>query len=94
MAPFEGKAPGLAGTVLALAILGALVFPLRVYVRASNRSWGWDDGAMLFAVVGLAARLDLPSADQIVVPFRSVVDRVSVGSIPWHRVIPERPYAR
>ena len=51
MVPFEGNAPNLAGTVIALVVLGSIVLPLRIYVRLSNRAFGIDDWLMAIAAV-------------------------------------------
>ncbi|KAK5114356.1 hypothetical protein LTR62_002608 [Meristemomyces frigidus] len=51
MAPYADKAPGVVGTVLTLFILGFIVFPLRIWIRRTNQSWGWDDVCMLLAVL-------------------------------------------
>ena len=51
MAPFEDNAPNLAAAVIPLAILGCIVLPLRIHVRASNHALGWDDWCMIVAAV-------------------------------------------
>ncbi|KAK5116842.1 hypothetical protein LTR85_009102 [Meristemomyces frigidus] len=58
MVPLSGDAPNIVGTVVTLLVFGSIAFPLRVYVRASNRAWGWDDWSMVVAAVpwaGLSA---------------------------------------
>jgi hypothetical protein len=49
--PFEDNAPKIVGTVATLVVLGSIVLPLRIHVRASNRALGRDDWAMIAAVV-------------------------------------------
>ena len=62
MIPFSGRAPGVVAIVTTHLVLGAIVFPLRVWVRSSKGSWGWDDSAMVAAVVSesfaIARRVD------------------------------------
>ncbi|KAK6383270.1 hypothetical protein LTR65_010326 [Meristemomyces frigidus] len=55
MAPFEGVAPNIVGTVVTLVVFGAVALPLRIHVRASNDAWGWDDWFMVAAAVPWAA---------------------------------------
>jgi hypothetical protein len=51
MTVVSDRAPGLVGSVAALVALGTVAYPLRMYVRTSNRALGWDDWCMTVAVV-------------------------------------------
>lgn len=53
MVPFEDDAPPLAATVILLLVLGCIVLPLRVYIRAERNAMGLDDWCMIIAAVGL-----------------------------------------
>ena len=45
------KSPSVATAILVLIVLSLIVFPLRVYVRLTNRAWGTDDTLMSLAAV-------------------------------------------
>ena len=46
-----GKSSNVATAILVLFALAVLVFPLRVYVRVTNKAWGIDDTLMAIATV-------------------------------------------
>ena len=45
------KSRNVVAAVLTLSIVGLVVFPLRAYVRISNKAWGIDDTLMAVATV-------------------------------------------
>lgn len=45
------KSPNVFAAVATLAIVALIVFPLRAYVRITNRAWGIDDTLMAIALV-------------------------------------------
>lgn len=45
------KSPNVVAAVLTLSIVGLVVFPLRAYVRITNKAWGIDDTLMAVATV-------------------------------------------
>lgn len=51
MTYFEDKAPNLAASIIALAVVAYMTFGLRVYTRIHNRAWGLDDWSMTLATV-------------------------------------------
>jgi hypothetical protein len=53
---YGDNAPQLAGSVIALAVIGYFVFGLRVYTRLHNGAWGLDDWCMSAATVGFINR--------------------------------------
>lgn len=53
MVPFEDHAPPLVATVILLLVLGCIVLPLRVYIRAKRNAMDLDDWCMIIAAVSL-----------------------------------------
>lgn len=51
MTYFEDKAPNLAASIIALAVIAYMTFGLRVYTRLHNQAWGLDDWSMTLATV-------------------------------------------
>ena len=51
MTYFGDKAPHLAASIFALAVVAYITFGLRVYTRLHNRAWGLDDWSMTLATV-------------------------------------------
>ena len=49
---FEDRAPSVFAVIFTLAFVAATVFPLRLYVRISRKSYGYDDWCMVAAMVG------------------------------------------
>jgi hypothetical protein len=45
------KSPDVFAAVATLAIVAFIVFPLRTYVRITNKAWGIDDTLMAVALV-------------------------------------------
>jgi hypothetical protein len=45
------KSPNVVAAVSTLAIVALIVFPLRAYVRITNKAWGIDDTLMAVALV-------------------------------------------
>lgn len=48
---FEGRSPSVFAAIFTLAFVAAIVFPLRLYVRISRKSFGYDDWCMVAAMV-------------------------------------------
>lgn len=51
MTYFGDKAPNLAASIIALAVIAYITYGLRVYTRLSNGAWGLDDWSMTLATV-------------------------------------------
>ncbi|EUC28547.1 hypothetical protein COCVIDRAFT_109583 [Bipolaris victoriae FI3] len=51
MTYFEDKAPNLAASIIALAVVAYMTFGLRVYTRIHNQAWGLDDWSMTLATI-------------------------------------------
>jgi hypothetical protein len=45
------KSPNVVAAVLTLIAVALIVFPLRAYVRITNKAWGIDDTLMSIAAV-------------------------------------------
>jgi hypothetical protein len=83
MVYYGDNAPQLAGSVIALAVIGYFVFGLRIYTRLHHGAWGVDDWCMSAAIVSSFGSFLRESLTNDIDTLHSINGRMYRRRIQW-----------
>jgi hypothetical protein len=85
MVYYGDHAPQLAGSVIALASIGYIVFGLRIYTRLHHGAWGLDDWCMTAATVSAFHRRSRRRLADSIDTIHGIDDSMHRRCIQWDR---------